>query len=278
MFWGDTSTALAEKLGLTTPHRMRHTHAPHALQREAKMTTVRGILRHASLSTKSIGFAGQAPSRRQPLCSNVSFMNPPLRVCLREPIPEIEFAAGLLEQAAAAHRSGQHAEARSLLERANIDAVRDWSESLWGKKSRFAPSGPYWSSVAAPTTTHLRMPSLVERNAVHARDGYYCRFCGIPVIRKQVRERLRKLYPDVQIWGKTNKAQHAALQCMWAQYDHLLPHSRGGSNSPDNIVVTCAPCNYGRMQYTLEEAGLMNPLEREPRRGSWTGLEQLLAP
>ena len=204
-------------------------------------------------------------------------MNSPLRLCLREPIPEIEFAAGLLEQAVAAHRSGQLAEARSLLERANIDAVRSWSESLWGKKSRFAPSGPYWSTVPAPTTTHLRMPSRVEQNALHARDGYYCRFCGIPVIRKQVRERLRKLYPDVQIWGKTNKAQHAALQCMWAQYDHLLPHSRGGSNSPDNIVVTCAPCNYGRMQYTLEEAGLMNPLEREPRRGSWTGLEQLLS-
>jgi 5-methylcytosine-specific restriction endonuclease McrA len=63
---------------------------------------------------------------------------------------------------------------------------------------------------------------------------------------------------------------------MWVQYDHLIAHSRGGDHDLTNMVVTCAPCNYGRMQYTLEEAYLFNPLEREPRQGTWDGLERML--
>jgi site-specific recombinase XerD len=50
---GDTNPALAEKLRRATPHWMRHTHATHALQRGAELTTVRDNLRHASLSTTS---------------------------------------------------------------------------------------------------------------------------------------------------------------------------------------------------------------------------------
>jgi 5-methylcytosine-specific restriction endonuclease McrA len=61
---------------------------------------------------------------------------------------------------------------------------------------------------------------------------------------------------------------------MWVQFDHLLPHCRGGDNSLDNMVITCAPCNFGRMQYTLDEVGLINPLTREPVRTSWDGLER----
>ncbi len=49
----DTNPALAEKLRRATPHWMRHTHATHALQRGAELTTVRDNLRHASLSTTS---------------------------------------------------------------------------------------------------------------------------------------------------------------------------------------------------------------------------------
>jgi hypothetical protein len=116
------------------------------------------------------------------------------------------------------------------------------------------------------------------RDALHAKDGYYCRFCGIPVIRKQIRDLMRKLYREGNLWGPRNADQHAALQCMWAQYDHLVPHSRGGSSSDlNNLVITCAPCNFGRMQYTLEEAALLYPLQREPRRGLWDGLERLIS-
>lgn len=64
---------------------------------------------------------------------------------------------------------------------------------------------------------------------------------------------------------------------MWLQYDHIVPHARGGDNSIGNVVVTCAPCNYARMDYTLDELGLENPLSREPRQSNWDGLERVLS-
>jgi site-specific recombinase XerD len=50
----DTNPALAEKLRRAKPHWMRHTHATHALQRGAELTTERDNLRHVSLSTTSM--------------------------------------------------------------------------------------------------------------------------------------------------------------------------------------------------------------------------------
>jgi len=78
-------------------------------------------------------------------------------------------------------------------------------------------------------------------------------------------------------WGNTNKTQHAGFQCMWAQYDHVLPHARGGSSELDNVYLTCAACNYGSGNFLLEEFDLVHPSERPPRQGGWNGLERVLA-
>ena len=50
----ERSPAVADKLRQASPHWMRHTHATHALERGADLTTVRDNLRHASLSTTSM--------------------------------------------------------------------------------------------------------------------------------------------------------------------------------------------------------------------------------
>lgn len=121
------------------------------------------------------------------------------------------------------------------------------------------------------------MPDDAMRRALLDRDGHYCRFCGVPVIRKEVRYHFQKLHPDLQLWGKRNVDQHAAFQALWAQYDHVVPHSRGGATDLDNLVVTCAPCNFARMELTIEEVGLEDPRARPPVRGAWTGLEEVLA-
>ena len=59
---------------------------------------------------------------------------------------------------------------------------------------------------------------------------------------------------------------------MWMQYDHVLPNSRGGTSGTHNIVVTCAPCNFGRMEFTLEENLLIDP-RTAPFEPSWDGFE-----
>jgi len=163
-----------------------------------------------------------------------------------------------------------------LISKANMPAIRDWTESIWGHNS---PHVNYRPVVGVPLCLRKEQrikawrPAAAEERALHQRDGFHCRFCGIPVIRKEVRARIRKVYPLALCWGRGNKDQHAAFQAMWAQYDHLLPYARGGSNDLENIVVTCAPCNFGRMDFTLEEVGLIHPRTREPVRSTWTGLE-----
>jgi 5-methylcytosine-specific restriction endonuclease McrA len=171
------------------------------------------------------------------------------RRCLRDPIPEIVQAASLLEQAVSAHLSGQRLETAELICRADIDTIREWTESLWGRNSPYVLYRPSTASpvLPEPERQKLRMPTSQEQHKLHFRDGYHCRFCGIPVIRQEIRQRIRKAYPVALRWGRRNADCHAAFQAMWAQYDHVVPHARGGTNDLYNLVVTCAPCNYARM-------------------------------
>ena len=202
------------------------------------------------------------------------------RPCLREPIPDIYQAAQLLEKAVTSHLAGDFASTTLLIAQTNMRAIREWTESLWGKNSpylhkRKIPAGP--PHLPKDQRVAVRMPDADKRARLLARDGYHCRFCGIPLIPKEVRQAFHKLYKNSSIWGRRNDDQHAAFQAMWLQYDHVLPHSRGGDNSFDNLVITCAPCNFGRMEYTLEELGLLDPRSRDPIRSDWDGLERLSA-
>jgi len=203
------------------------------------------------------------------------------RICFRTPIPAITVAANYLDEAVSAHTAKRPERAEELIKLANMPVIEEWGESLWGKAS---PYIQYRRVADAPPTfalaqrERLRMPTSAERHALHLRDGYHCRFCAIPLIRREVRDQFRKLYPLAVSWGRTAKTQHAAFLTMWAQYDHILPHSRGGNNDLENLIVTCAPCNFGRMSYTLDEVGLADPRKREPVHSNWDGLERLLRP
>ncbi|MEA3542405.1 MAG: HNH endonuclease [Pseudomonadota bacterium] len=197
-----------------------------------------------------------------------------MKKCLSEPIPAIFVAARLLHQAGEAHQAGDRQEASRLLMAADDPAVREHTEMLWGAGGRqrfkfitLPDAPPYFAKLDRPLP---RMPTKTICARIIARDGYHCRFCGIPVIGADTRKAIRKAYPDAVPWGKTNILQHAALQCMWLQYDHILPNARGGGSDIDNVVVTCAPCNFGRMEHTLEEAQLNDP-RLDFRRDTWNG-------
>lgn len=79
--------------------------------------------------------------------------------------------------------------------------------------------------VLAPSTTpkQPKIPSKLRR-AVHKRDGYKCRYCGME--------------PDDM--------------CI----DHVIPSSRGGETVLDNLVTACRSCNSTKGARTPEEAGM----------------------
>jgi hypothetical protein len=195
------------------------------------------------------------------------------RICLREPIPEIGRAANYLREALSAHIHGDFQTAAELIHQSNDPAIRDWTESIWGRDGVYG--GLCRTIVSLPRSEKVgrRMPLSGDKRSLLKRDGHHCRFCGIPVIRTEVRKRMQERYSAVLPWGSRNVEQHAAFQAMWLQFDHLVPYARGGLTDVDNMVITCAPCNYGRTNYTLEEAGLADPRTRESIRSTWNGLE-----
>ena len=121
-----------------------------------------------------------------------------------------------------------------------------------------------------------RMPGAKLKRQVIERDGFHCRFCQVPVIDKKVRVALNTLYPKEARWGAKNAEQHTGLVATWLQFDHVIPYSMGGTNTLDNIIITCAPCNYGKMGYTLEELYLEDPRDKPILKSTWDGLERLL--
>jgi 5-methylcytosine-specific restriction endonuclease McrA len=78
---------------------------------------------------------------------------------------------------------------------------------------------------------HRKSKSPCKKN-VYRRDGNRCQYCG------------------------------CALNYKNSSIDHVMPRSRGGSNSWDNIVSACKPCNRRKGNRTPEEAGM--PLHSKP--------------
>jgi len=200
------------------------------------------------------------------------------RLCFRSPVPEIALAARLLDDAVTAHQLGQFSNAELLIKMADMPVIRDWTESVWGKSSPYVQRMVVLDAPAvleSAERSKSRMPSEAEKRALIQRDGYHCRFCQVPVIRSETRKLIRHLYSEALPRGQSNISQHAAFQAMWLQYDHVLPHARAREDGLNNFVITCAACNFGRMESTLAEVGLQDPRDRAPFHSSWDGLEGL---
>ncbi len=209
------------------------------------------------------------------------------RKCFREPIPEIFQAADRLKEALEHHRANNRGEAEKLIIAADNNAVRDWLESLWGSSKINPDQWKYLRVRKVPNSppilpkserVSVRMPTEDAKIEIVRRHGRTCAFCGIPLITVQVRKAFNRIYPNAAHWGPKNTDYHAAFACMWLQYDHILPHSRGGDNSLENLVLTCAGCNFGRMGYTLEQVGLLDPRRRLPPLTDWDGLDGIFQP
>ena len=83
--------------------------------------------------------------------------------------------------------------------------------------------------------TYRRIPvrlQLVSRKNLYVRDNYCCLYCG------------KKFHGDE------------------LTLDHVIPKSKGGSNSWDNLVTCCSACNRRKADRTPGEASM--PLLRRP--------------
>ena len=69
-----------------------------------------------------------------------------------------------------------------------------------------------------------REASGMKRTRIYMRDKFRCQYCGV-----------KKTGGDLTL-------------------DHILPRSRGGDNSPVNIVTACVPCNNRKSDRTPAEA------------------------
>lgn len=78
--------------------------------------------------------------------------------------------------------------------------------------------------VRLPRSEHRRL----SRRAILARDGFRCQYCG--------------------------STRHLTM-------DHIVPRSRGGQTSWENVVTSCAPCNVRKGACLPSEVG-MSPARR----------------
>jgi 5-methylcytosine-specific restriction endonuclease McrA len=82
---------------------------------------------------------------------------------------------------------------------------------------------------------YVRVPRIVQRKisrrALFARDNWRCVYCGTAGGRLTL--------------------------------DHVVPRSRGGGSTWENVVTSCAPCNLRKGNRTLAEVGMNLP--RPPR-------------
>lgn len=94
-------------------------------------------------------------------------------------------------------------------------------------------------SISLPSPSVIRLRSLVRvpyqrrtslsRRAVFARDDHRCQYCGMAA----------------------------------DSIDHVVPRSRGGQHTWENVAAACRACNLRKRDRTPTEAGM--PLARPPR-------------
>jgi 5-methylcytosine-specific restriction endonuclease McrA len=76
----------------------------------------------------------------------------------------------------------------------------------------------------------------LNRRAVFVRDGHRCQYCDSPA----------------------------------ENIDHVIPRSKGGTHSWENVVAACRPCNARKMDHYLHETTMkLRRAPRAPRERIW---------
>lgn len=199
-----------------------------------------------------------------------------MRRSLLEPIPELGIAAKLLDVAVDASLNNLPGLAASSIKSADMLAIREYTIKIVGPLTREVHRQVKRPKpIPKEQRDPRRMPAASVQEEIFQRDGWHCRFCGVPVISRKARKVLVNLFPVEAHWGKREYERHAALYSMAVSLDHVHPHSRGGKNEIENFVTACYCCQFGRGEWTLEEAELTDPRGFPPVANSWDGLARI---
>jgi len=87
--------------------------------------------------------------------------------------------------------------------------------------------------------------SRTLRREIHERDEHKCLYCG------------RK---------KGELAPHETERDGLMSLDHVIPKTRGGDETPDNLVTCCMTCNGRKLDRTPDEAGMPWPKDVTGKR------------
>jgi 5-methylcytosine-specific restriction endonuclease McrA len=118
----------------------------------------------------------------------------------------------------------------------------------------------------------VRSPAKLQKQ-VFERDSYHCRYCGGKLISQEfLKTFIKSLKSPLFSRGESNLNTHGIIHLTWPVADHVIPWNKGGRTSLDNLVSSCAPCNYGKDGYTIEQLGLIDPFTRPAKISDWDGL------
>jgi hypothetical protein len=100
-------------------------------------------------------------------------------------------------------------------------------------------SGVFYLSKTLRLKNYIKIPiikTFLSRKNIHRRDNYICQYCGM------------------------------ILESGSATIDHILPRSRGGGNTWENLVCSCVKCNVKKGNKTPLEANMtLLSKPRQPR-------------
>lgn len=200
-----------------------------------------------------------------------------VRNCFLEPIPALDQAVALLDDAANALLAGDRVRAAQLVAAADLPEIGTYCRTITGKiDAEIHGVTKLPPSLKRDERMPVRMPSTATEAMVFLRDGWRCRFCGIRVISRLARKAFTATFPVEAHWEQREYQRHCALLALSASLDHVHPHSRGGDNDEANLVTACWTCQFGRGNLTLHEAMLNDPRDRPPIMDGWDGLTRLV--
>ena len=110
---------------------------------------------------------------------------------------------------------------------------------------------------------------------IGSRDGWRCRYCGLPVADRVFFRKLRSALPEefppspAPIEGTAWTIERVFSP----KPDHIVPVAAGGATTDDNLLTACGACNdQAKGDALLSQLGIAAPNVNEPVINPWSGL------